>query len=593
MRQKDENGAADLAQILNRSVLRELAGARSFERGEDYFDSGCVGRLAEYEGCVTASVQGTDRYTVKLWTENEELFFDCTCPVGDGGSFCKHCVAVGLAWLAAHEHATTSQDEDEKRPLTMDAVRVYLESLGEKALVDILMERALDDDGFRQQLFMQLASWSAAHGNAPLNVEPFVDAIDRAVNAGYVPYREVHAYARGIDHAIDSIETLISEGHGAAAVSVTEHALDAVERALSQADDSDGYIGGILERVAALHLAACKKAKPDGEKLAEWLFQREMSDGYGSFRGSVTEYAPVLGKRGLARYRALAEEAWARLPAVKPGEKDPLSWPERYRITSIMESLARTSGGLDELIAVMSRDLSLAYSFLKIAEVCTKHGKRDLALEWAERGLKAFPERTDSRLREFLAEEYHRRKRHGEAMALVWKQFTENPRLETYQALNKHAVRVKDWPAWREKALGFIQEWIASQKKGSPKQRLPWAFRPDHSLLVEIFLWEKDPEAAWQEAQAGGCNERLWLQLANERAKDNPEDALPIYLRQIEPTVNQKNNAAYEEAVKYLRLVRDLMNRLDRSDEFATYLASIRTAHKPKRNFMKMIEQFK
>ena len=36
----------------------------------------------------------------------------------------------------------------------------------------------------------------------------------------------------------------------------------------------------------------------------------------------------------------------------------------------------------------------------------------------AERGLRSFPERADSRLREFLAQEYHRRERHDEAMAL-------------------------------------------------------------------------------------------------------------------------------------------------------------------------------
>ena len=592
-RTKNETDAKDLAHVLTRRALSELAGERSFGRGEDYFESGCVERLAEYEGRITATVQGNDRYTVKLWSENRRLLFDCTCPVGDEGSFCKHCVAVGLTWLAKREHSGTSRSQNEKRPLTMDAVRGYLESLEQEALVEMLMERAIEDDHFREQLLMRLASWYATHGKAPLDVEPFIAAIDRAVDMGYVPYREVHAYARGIRSAVDCIENLINDGHGAEAVHVAEHALNAVERALSQVDDSDGYVGGILERVAELHLAACMKANPDREKLAEWLFRREMDDGYGSFRGSIEEYAPILGKQGLARYRALAEEAWSRLPALKPGEKDPLSWSERYRITSIMESLARESGNLDELIAVMSRDLSSAYSFLEIAEACKKHGKNDLALEWAERGLKAFPVHTDSRLREFLAEEYHRRKRPDAAMALIWKEFTEGPNLHNYEALKKHADRAKDWPAWREQALGFVRQQIAAGVKDSQKRRPSWDCRPDHSLLVEIYLWEKELELAWREAQAGGCDERLWLQLAEKRAKDHPEDVLPIYRRQIEPTVNQKNNAAYEEAVKYLRIMRDLMNRLGRSDEFAAHLASIRAAHKPKRNFMKLLEGFK
>ena len=46
-----------------------------------------------------------------------------------------------------------------------------------------------------------------------------------------------------------------------------------------------------------------------------------------------------------------------------------------------------------------------------------------------------------------------------------------------------------------------------------------WQHSPDHSQLVEIFLWEENYEEAWQEASAGGCSEYLWLQLADAIAK--------------------------------------------------------------------------
>lgn len=81
------------------------------------------------------------------------------------------------------------------------------------------------------------------------------------------------------------------------------------------------------------------------------------------------------------------------------------------------------------------------------------------------------------------------------------------------------------------------------------------------------------------------------MELATTREKDYPEDALLIYQGQIEPIVNQKNNDAYREAVSLLRKVCDLNTRLGRQDEFTRYLDSLRTAHKPKRNFMKLIEQ--
>ncbi len=96
--------------------------------------------------------------------------------------------------------------------------------------------------------------------------------------------------------------------------------------------------------------------------------------------------------------------------------EDAAQYGRRYRITSIMEALARANGDVESLVAIKSRDLSSAYSFLKIAEIYREAGQHDRALEWAERGALAFPDKTDSRLREFLAEEYHRRHRHAEAM---------------------------------------------------------------------------------------------------------------------------------------------------------------------------------
>src|SRR4030067_2786779 len=85
--------ASNLESVLDRLSLRSMAGARSLERGEEYFADGQVGALVEHQGTIAAKVQGTRSYRVKLWAENGELRFSCTCPVGADGAFCKHCVA--------------------------------------------------------------------------------------------------------------------------------------------------------------------------------------------------------------------------------------------------------------------------------------------------------------------------------------------------------------------------------------------------------------------------------------------------------------------------------------------------------------------
>ena len=121
------------------------------------------------------------------------------------------------------------------------------------------------------------------------------------------------------------------------------------------------------------------------------------------------------GAEGLAEYRRLAEAEWAKIPQLDPGDKDDERSTRRFRITKMMEALARQSDDPDSLVEIKRRDLSDAYSFLQIAEIHREAGQHDKALAWAEQGIKSFP-RADSRLVEFLAVEYHRRSRHDDAM---------------------------------------------------------------------------------------------------------------------------------------------------------------------------------
>ena len=579
--------SSPFAPFLEPRALQRMAGARSFERGEDYFLSRQVKTIAEEGGTITAKVQGTQPYRVKLWTEKGDLEYSCTCPMGADGEFCKHCVAVGLTWLENRELKTSGKNKS-ATGVTMDDVRAHLLRQDTSALANVLVEHAMDDDRLRQRLLMQAAK-KVAKG---IDLVTYRRAIDEAVEAdGFVDYRGAYQYARGIEEVIDSVEDLLKEGFAIEVIELAEYALEAVEEAMGSIDDSDGEMGSILERLQDLHHRACKKAKPDPEALARRLFEWELRTDYDTFYGAAENYAGILGEKGLAVYRMLAEAEWAKVPALGPGRDDPEKYGKRFRITHIMETLARQTGDVEAVIAVKKRDLSLAYHYLQIAEIYKDARKHDLALEWAERGVKAFPERTDSRLREFLAEEYHRRKRYDEAMALIWAEFAESPILDQYKKLKAHAQRIDQWESWREKALDYLRSEIARARDQHQRNRSLWYHHADHSDLVRIFLWEKDEEAAWREAQEGGCSNDLWLELAAKRDKDHPEDALPIYQRQIEPTLDRKNNDAYAETIGLLRKVRELMVRLERKDEFTNYLEKVRAAHKPKRNFMQLLDR--
>ncbi len=535
-------------------------------------------------------MQGTRPYRVKLWVEGGDLEYSCTCPVGTDGAFCKHCVSAGLSWLEQRSPAKESLKRPGKPSVTMADVRVFLAAQDKSVLVDTLVEQAMDDNRLRRRLLMKAAK-KRPEG---LDLSSYRQAIDEAVNpGGFVEYGEMYGYARGIGEAIESVEELLKEDHAAEVIELAEFALAGVERAMESVDDSDCHMGGILERLQELHLEACRRARPSAEALARRLFAWELRTDWDTFFGAAATYAGVLGEKGLAAYQRLAESEWAHVPALGPGHDGAGKFGKRFRITHIMETLARQAGDVEAVAAVRKRDLSSPYSYLQIAETYQQARKRDPALEWAERGVKAFPERIDPRLHEFLAEAYHRRKRHDEAMALVWAEFTDSPGLEQYRNLKSHADRVSQWPAWREKGLAFLREEIAKARTQARKNRWGWAARLDHSELVTIFLWEKAVEAAWREAKEGGCSNDLWMQLAARREKDHPGDALPLYQAQVERTLGRKGSQAYRETIGLLRKVRALLVQLGREAEFTRYLDSVRVAHKPKRNFMKLLERAK
>jgi uncharacterized Zn finger protein len=254
-----------------------------------------------------------------------------------------------------------------------------------------------------------------------------------------------------------------------------------------------------------------------------------------------------------------------------------------------MEALAELSGDLAEQIAVRERDLASGYSFLQIAELCRSHGDDDAALNWAQRGIAAFPQTPDARLRAFLIEEYRRRGCSAQALEQSLAAFAARPGLETYGELATDARTLGEWDTHRAAALDVLRRPPADARAIARHPSLRGSGR---SELVRVLLWENDPDAAWQAACDGGCTPALWLQLADQRRAHHPQDALTVYRRHVEDLIAHKDKRSYAEAVAVVgTTIRALYTECDRAGDFAAYIDELRAAHKPKRNLIKLIAE--
>ncbi len=174
-----------------------------------------------------------------------------------------------------------------------------------------------------------------------------------------------------------------------------------------------GWIESVLSAVAAVPTVVgcgqglCLARYPTA--LADYLFQSEMDSGFGSFSNAVetyapqyfsvkyfgmncahevlidsatffnlifeerslTErycYAPILGDEGLAHYRERAEEMWQEFPALTSRDTSEGNY-QRWKLQRILEALAKTTGDLEDVVAIKRRDLSSSSTYLEIAQL--------------------------------------------------------------------------------------------------------------------------------------------------------------------------------------------------------------------------------
>ncbi len=577
-----------LDNLLQPDHLKSLAGAAAFKRGEAYFREGRVEIEADEEERVAGTVEGSEDEPYHAWIEAtaDDLRCDCSCPVGDRGEFCKHLVALALARLASGDKAPLPSPPPEgegvrkgKRRGKAEELRAFLEGQDKPRLVEWLLEAANRDRATQEHLLL-----TARAGGPASEMKKLIT--DVTLVRGFLDYDDMPGFARRAHGMIDALERL----RGADLMELAEYAVERLHQALERCDDSDGHMGDLLGRLVELHARASGEARPEPAAFARWLFERQTRDEWGTWPG-VEAYLSVLGKAGMAAYARLAWAAWDDLPALEPGDPDRDRWGGRLRIKDIVAKLATLSGDPEARAEVERKDLSSPYAFLRIAEIYHDAGRHDDAMDWAERGLAAFPNNPDWRLLDFLVEEYFRRDRQDDAMAIAWAQFGRSGGVDGYRKLMERAQRTAEGALWRERALAALRDAAERQREQFRPLHGRRPERPDFTTLVQALLWEKDLDAALAEANAGLCNAHTLVDLARALTPSRPEEAIALYKRALHPIVDLKKNDAYAKAAGIVRAVRDLLQGLDRGAEYAGWLAEVRLAHKPKRNFMKLLDQ--
>jgi uncharacterized Zn finger protein len=165
-----------------------MAGSVYFERGQGYATTRQVKQLKITSNELSAVVTGTSPYRVRIWVDEGGLSHSCSCPLGDSGEFCKHCVASALVWLRAGRPTEVLPESD----LPAVDLRAHLLAQSKATLVELLMERVAADDLFAGKVTLQAAKAAAV----PTDLAAFRHAIEMAIVLDdFVDYRSMYDYS--------------------------------------------------------------------------------------------------------------------------------------------------------------------------------------------------------------------------------------------------------------------------------------------------------------------------------------------------------------------------------------------------------------
>jgi uncharacterized Zn finger protein len=586
--------SAKLAEVLTLAEVQSLTDTKTFARGKAYFHDGAVSRLEEHEGAVRANVRGTHRYRVELVVVDDddgELAYDCSCPVGDDGVFCKHAVAVALSWLensgeeVFHAEETTREKPRKKRKTYEEVVREYVATLEKDALRELLLEAVERDLTLRDKLLF------AARAAGASDLPGMKAAVRQATRISRpLDWREAGAYGDSLMSLADMLRQRLAGAHAAQVVELSELAIADAEKSLEQIDDSDGDVTPAILELASVHLEACNLTKPDPVKLAERLFRLQTEGVWDTFYSVLPAYAKPLGEAGLGRYRELVSKAWDALPVLAPRNEFRHSFDsQRMKLEHAMGSLAELDGDVDALIRIRSKDLSSPYRFVQVAELCAKHGRPDEGLVWAERGIKESGKSLDQRLLDFCIDAYLRRSEFDKADAFAWRRFEMHPIAEAFTALMNVATATGRLDETRERALRHLWKLVREEESAAKSKRSVWQ-RSTRTELVRLFLAGKENDIAWETFTGGPVATQLWPEMAAIRGKTHPHDAIALYHRLLPLAVESgTRNARYDEAFEIVRAIGMLRAKLGERAEFTSELEALRTTYRAKRNFIKLL----
>ena len=585
---------------LTEAMIRSLSSPQTFSRGEEYYAAGAVSALARRVDSLRAQVEGSryEPYQVSVELDAGGIVdATCTCPY-DLGSYCKHVVAVLLAYIRQPESVA------ENRPVTE-----LLTGLRRDELLDLLTELLCAHmhlaDWVEAQLSAKAASGFAKgppksrQRSRPINPDPFRRQAQNILG-GLGRRRPSEAYwatsgtADEIRNLLGQAQPFIDAGDGRNALLVLEAITEVYVDRWTEFDDSNGDLGDLFTDLGLLFAEAMLSADLSAEERRSWAeklatWRREVED-YGIGEGfDVAIAAATQGWDYTPLKQAMQGEITEKggWEGEIPSYADELAVVrlnilERQGKTKEYLNLAEAEGQTDKYVTMLVKlgrgpeaiEYGLKYlatpgEALTLATSLREHGLPLDALRIAEHGLTL--EGENRHLARWLRDLASGMDRPEVALKAARTAFARSLSLEDYQAVK--AIAGAEWSRLREELLKLLAQ--VSYASGS----------------IDIYLSEGMVEEAIETIdQNSYVGYDALERVVDAACRSHPDWVIGQCKKQAESIMDRGKSNHYHHAARWLAKARQAYLAADRATEWGKYLEGLIGRHARKYSLRPQLE---
>ncbi|WP_435079133.1 SWIM zinc finger family protein [Halococcus sp. AFM35] len=583
---------------LTEAIVRELARAKSYNRGQSYYDQGAVSDVVQRGKTLRADVEGSQYqpYTVTIEFDDAGVTrTDCSCPYDHGG-ICKHRVAVLLTYIRDSSQVSKRQPFSE---LIADANPETLQNL----LIELVNSRPEMADWVETRL---TTADDETDTNSSVSVS--LDSIRRQANHALPKpgqrghndaYAEAERMAEELDELIEQARMALDAKDGETALEVlaaiTDELADNRWAGLLPHDIPSVYgVFGDLNQTfieAVLTAELTERERDEWEDhLAEWDDQFIHFMGESTFMAAAD--AAVEGWDDERVQQAMAgnlsrgefwkdEEPWyaedivtVRLTILEREDRieeylnlaEAAEQPQAYAKMLVQEER------IEEAVDYAIERLSTPGRVLEVAKTLRAHEQTQAALQVGQHGLTLEGLRKDT-LAEWLRDRAASAGDSDLALNAAVTAFEASPSLRAYKAVEE--IADNDWESVQPDLLEFLR---TQNPRGNTAAR-----------SVEVFLHEEQYDEAIELADSTrqtSVTEPVVEAVIEER----PQWVISTCKSQAEPIIEAGQHDSYKMAVRWLRRAGEAAQADGDLGEWREYVETMRDDHYSKYKLRPMLD---